>query len=240
MVRAAMWSAEPGQCTAGITSHKESQQVSLAILPCTVSQLLSASEVGHDTFAFCGWELNQVSVVGVIRGYSPCVTNIHYYVDDMTGPPLSVKQWVSTEDCKLMTAASPGTYVKVIGSLRNFKGQRLLLAMDIRRISDLNEISSHMLEVVYAHMSFFGKVFDVNMNTPARLLPARCLSTIQDQVLHVVKKFSYCGDGISFDGLKTELDYLSMKDIRTSLSFLINEGHVFSTIDKDHFKSTEH
>ena len=37
----------------------------------------------------------QVSVVGIIRGFAPFVTYIQYSVDDMTGPALNVKQWVS-------------------------------------------------------------------------------------------------------------------------------------------------
>lgn len=37
-----------------------SQKASLQILPCTVSQLLSASEVVTDTFALSAWQLNQV------------------------------------------------------------------------------------------------------------------------------------------------------------------------------------
>ncbi|XP_042292134.1 replication protein A 32 kDa subunit-like isoform X1 [Thunnus maccoyii] len=240
----------------GITSHKAmvTKRGSLEILPCTVSQLLTASQVSNDSFAICDWELHQVSLVGVIRGFAPFVTNVQYSVDDMTGPPLNVKQWVNTEDCALMMFASPGTYVKVTGSLRNFKGQRSLLAMDIRCIKDLNEITSHMLEVVQAHMQLFGKMFDVNMNTTAASLSGRAvkcggghsnaflphgLSTIQGQVLNVIKSFSVHDDGISCHDLNTQLDYLSMRDIRTSLAFLIREGHVFSTIDK-HFKSTEH
>lgn len=38
------------------------------------------------------------------------------------------------------------------------KGERSLLAMNIHCIKDLNEITSHMLEVVHAHMQLFGKV----------------------------------------------------------------------------------
>lgn len=39
----------------------------------------------------------QVSVVGIIRGSAPFVTNIQYRVDDMTAAPLTVKQWINTE-----------------------------------------------------------------------------------------------------------------------------------------------
>ncbi|XP_047461556.1 replication protein A 32 kDa subunit-like [Mugil cephalus] len=247
-----MWS-QGCQSTSGITNHGAalSKKATLQILPSTVSQLLSASQVSKDGFAICDLELNQVAVVGVVRGFAPFATNIQYYVDDMTGPPLNVRQWVnSSEDCSHMSAASFGTYVKVTGSLRNFNGQRSLLATNIRCITDLNEITSHMLEVVWAHVQLFGKVFDVNMNATAAslydkyghshgILPNN-LSTIQSQVLHAIRTLSVHGDGISFHDLKTKLDYLSIRDIRTCLAFLQNEGHIFSTTDDHHFKSTQY
>uniref|UniRef100_A0A3P8SCW5 Replication protein A C-terminal domain-containing protein n=1 Tax=Amphiprion percula TaxID=161767 RepID=A0A3P8SCW5_AMPPE len=167
----------------------------------------------------------------------------------MTGPPLKVMQWVNTEDCALMTSIPTGAYVKVIGSLLYYSGQRSLLAKDIRHIKDLNEITSHMLEVVQAQMQLSGKVFDVNMNTPAASLSGRLrgghpegmlpngLSTTQGQVLQVIRRFSVHEHGISLCDLKSQLDSLMTMDIRTSLAVLLNEGHVFCTIDEHHFKS---
>lgn len=38
------------------------------------------------------------------------------------------------------------------------QGQKFLLALNIRRIQDPNEIMSHMMEVVQAHMQLFGQV----------------------------------------------------------------------------------
>ncbi|XP_075968787.1 replication protein A 32 kDa subunit-like isoform X2 [Anarhichas minor] len=202
----------------GMSSQKAEtlKRTTLQILPCTVSQLLSASQDVNDTFAICGWELNQ--------------------------------------DCTLMTFTSPGTYVKVTGSLRSFNGQRSLLAVNSRCIEDLNEITSHMLEVVHAHMQLFGKEFDVNMNTTAASRSERVLkhsgdlkdilpnglSSLHGQVLTVVRKYSFGDIGISFHELLTQLDYLSMRDLRSSLNSLMNNGHVFCTMDENHFKSTEH
>ncbi|XP_074470306.1 replication protein A 32 kDa subunit-like isoform X2 [Sebastes fasciatus] len=212
-----MWNQACSQSPDGMTGQKAGiiKRTALQILPCTVSQLLAASQVSSDNFAICDLELNQVSVVGIIRGLAPFVTNIQYSVDDMTGPPLTVKQWVNTEDCAPMTSASPGTYVRVTGSLRSFNA------------------------------------FDVNMNTTAASLSGRVLghpeglsrndmSTIQSEVLQVLRGFSDCDPGIGFHELQTQLDYLSPRDIRASLTFLINEGHVFCTIDEHHFRSTEH
>ncbi|KAM6974999.1 replication protein A 32 kDa subunit-like [Tautogolabrus adspersus] len=254
-----MWNQACSQSPAGTGSHKAviSKRAFLQILPCTVSQLLSASQVSRDSFTICDMELNQLSVLGIIRRYSPFVTNVHYSLDDMTGPPLNVEQWVNSEDGAMMTFVPPGTYVKVIGSLRNLRKERSLFAMDVRCIKDLNEITSHMLEVVQAHMQLFGKGFDVNMNIttasgsgrvsdygadvghPEGMLPDG-LSIIQSKVLQVIRSFSVHFEGIGFNDLKRQLDYLSVWDFRKSLTILIDEGHVFTTIDEYHFKATDH
>ncbi|CAB1350918.1 unnamed protein product [Coregonus sp. 'balchen'] len=44
--------------------------------------------------------------------------------------------------------------------------------------------------------------------------------------------------GINLQELHIKLDYLSMTVINQSLEFLISKGHIFSTIDDKHFKST--
>ncbi|XP_029976841.1 replication protein A 32 kDa subunit-like isoform X2 [Salarias fasciatus] len=167
----------------------------------------------------------------------------------MTGPPLVVKQWVNTEE-PLKTLQCQGKYVKVIGSLRNFNGQRSMLAMDVRLITDLNEITSHMMEVVRAHMQLSRKTLDVNMNVlaaagtrgagPPEPGFLRGLSAVQEQVLEAIRRRSYWDQGLGLDELRAELSYLRIADIRTSLAFLLNEGHVFSTIDEHHFKAAEY
>lgn len=50
--------------------------------------------------------LLQVSLVGVVRSSAPTETNVQYSLDDMTGPPLVVKQWVDTE------VGNPGNHVR--------------------------------------------------------------------------------------------------------------------------------
>lgn len=102
---------------------------------------------------------------------------------------------------------------------------------------------------------------------------AICLFLLK--VLHVIRGFSVRERGISLHDLKTQLNYLSMRDIRclltssshllklkiakwlfpsfhilhtfllslllyrSSLVLLVNEGHIFSTLDEHHFKATE-
>ncbi|KAI9548611.1 hypothetical protein NQZ68_007478 [Dissostichus eleginoides] len=232
-----MWSQGGSQPSAGGVNCSSAVMTVLQILPCSVSQLLSASKASSDTFALCDQEFNQVSVVGIVRELLPFVKYVQYALDDMTGPPLTVRQWVNSEDCTLLVFASPGTYVKVIGSLRSSTGERSLQAKHIRVITDLNEITSHMLEVVHAHMQILKKKFDVNMNITA--VPSEDLPSVQGQVLHVIRRGSVRDIGIGYKELQSQLDLLSPRDIKSSLTSLMDKGLVYHTIDENHFKSTD-
>ncbi|XP_056153927.1 replication protein A 32 kDa subunit-like [Lampris incognitus] len=197
-------------------SGQERERGRLQIIPCTVSQLLSTAEV-NGAFRIGDLELNQISVVGVVRRCVPSEVKIQYSVDDMTGPPIDVTQWVNSEAPGVPCSSDVlGQYVKVIGSLRNIKGQRSLLAGNVRHVEDLNEITSHMLEVVQAHM--------------------QCSRNAHERVWTVIKSCSL-QDGISFMDLSMELGFLNRTSIRRTLQFLLHEGLIYSTIDEDHFKS---
>lgn len=237
------------------------------IVPCTVSQLMSAAQA-EDVFRVGDVEVAQVTIVGIIRSTDKSMTNIQYKVDDMTGSPMDVKQWVDTEDPSVDSSViPPNTYVKVSGNLRSFQNNRSLVAFSVRPLEDMNEITSHMLEVVQAHMLLSkpqamvggGGGGGVNSNaTPisrpgmggmssagmtggysgANAMANNGLSANQNQVLSLIKS---CPEpqGISIQELKQRLSGMNVTVIRQVVDFLSNEGHIFSTIDEDHFRSTD-
>nr|XP_023832051.1 replication protein A 32 kDa subunit-A isoform X1 [Salvelinus alpinus] len=231
------------QSTGGFTTFQSGQKTTkrsvLQMMPCTVSQLLSAT-AAREVFNIGDIEVNQVSVVGIVRRTVPSVNNVLYSVDDMTGPPLGVKLWVDTADPGVdSTFVSPGTYVKVSGSLRIIQGQRSLVAVNLCCLEDLNEITSHMLEVVQAHMQHNRNPCGGGGNPGDGDASSYGLSASQSQVLNLIRS---CSDskprGISLEELDIKLGYLSMTAISQTLEFLIREGHIFSTIDDKHFRST--
>ncbi|XP_076865866.1 replication protein A 32 kDa subunit-like isoform X2 [Brachyhypopomus gauderio] len=181
----------------------------LCVQPCTVSQLKSASE-HKDSFFIQGLEIHQEDSL-----------------DDGVIPP--------------------GTYIRVVGILRSFERHRSMVAFSIRRIGDFNEITSHMLEVVQAHLlsnrsSSFRLKNKATTSTIMNSSPACDVSRFgftasQSQVFSVIKGCPTT-EGISVENLTTTLKSLSPYDIRGCLQFLLNEGHIFSTIDENHFKST--
>ncbi|XP_042345990.1 replication protein A 32 kDa subunit [Plectropomus leopardus] len=230
------------------------------IIPCTVSQLMSASQA-DEAFKVGEVEVAQVTIVGIIRSTDKSMTNIQYKVDDMTGAPMDVKQWVDTEDPSVdSTVLPPGTYVKVSGNLRSFQNHRSVVAFSVRSLEDMNEITSHMLEVVQAHMmlsksqTMSGVGVGMSSNVKPMTRPGmesmggsyggasdmanNGLSANQNQVLSLIRG---CPDaqGISIQDLKQRLGTMSLAVIKQAVEFLSNEGHIFSTIDEDHFKSTD-
>ena len=44
------------------------------------------------------------------------------------------------------------TYVRVFGNIRSFQNQRSLVAFKITPILDMNELTTHLLEVVHSHL----------------------------------------------------------------------------------------
>ncbi|XP_018596820.1 replication protein A 32 kDa subunit [Scleropages formosus] len=228
------------------------------IVPCTVSQLLSAVQA-EDVFRVGEVEVAQVTVVGIIRNTEKSMTNIQYKVDDMTGPPMDIKQWVDTEDPTMeSTVIPPGTYVKVYGNLRSFQNHKTVVAFSVRPLEDMNEITSHMLEVIQTHMLLSkpqgmmggaGGGMNSGMARPGMAsisggysgaidMSNNGLSPSQNQVLSLIKS---CPDpqGISIQDLKLRLSGMSISVIKQAVEFLSNEGHIFSTIDEDHFRSTD-
>ncbi|XP_051999399.1 replication protein A 32 kDa subunit [Xyrauchen texanus] len=240
--------------------EKKGRSRAQQIVPCSVSQLMSAVQA-EDVFKVGEVEIAQVTIVGIIRSTDKSTINIQYKVDDMTAAPMDVKQWIDTEDMGVDNSViPPGTYVKVSGNLRSFQNNRSLVAFSVRPLEDMNEVTSHMLEVVHAHMqqskpqammqggggmnmmptshTSLGGMGSAGGYSGASMMLVNGLSANQNQVLSLIKS---CHDpqGISMQDLKQKLNSMSVTVIRQIVDFLSNEGHIFSTIDEDHFRSTD-
>lgn len=244
--------------------EKKGRTRATQIIPCTVSQLMSASQA-DEAFKVGDVEVAQITIVGIIRSTDKSMTNIQYKVDDMTGAPMDVKQWVDTEDPGVdSTVLPPGTYVKVSGNLRSFQNHRSVVAFSVRPLEDMNEITSHMLEVIHAHMALckpqtmasaggmntsMASMSRTNMGSMGSMgsmtggysganMVNNGLNASQNQVLSLIRS---CPDqqGISIQDIKQRLSGMSINIIKQAVEFLSNEGHIFSTIDEDHYKSTD-
>ncbi|XP_053560760.1 replication protein A 32 kDa subunit [Bombina bombina] len=239
--------------------EKKSRSRAQQIVPCTVSQLLSASQ-SDEVFRIGEVELSQVTVVGIVRHAEKAPTNILYKVDDMTAAPMDVRQWVDTDEasCENMVVP-PGSYVKVAGHLRSFQNKKSVVAFKITPIEDMNEFVSHMLEVVQSHMILnsqgaqTGGVSSHALSTPGHMgmtdtsggsfnggnsMQTNGLTAHQSQILNLIKSCRGT-EGMAFDELRKRLNGMNVNTIKQAVEFLSNEGHIYSTVDDEHYKSTD-
>ncbi|XP_053254432.1 replication protein A 32 kDa subunit isoform X2 [Podarcis raffonei] len=196
--------------------ERKSRSRSQNIVPCTVSQLLSAEQV-DDAFRVRDVELSQEA---------------------------------GSEN----VVVPPGTYVKVLGHLRSFQNKKSLVAFKILPLEDMNEFTTHLLEVVNAHMILRkgNMPMSVKMPQPVGLmgmgntssyggngaLPVSGLTAHQTQILNLIKS-STSAEGISLQDLQSQLRSINLPTLKKAVEFLSSEGHIYSTIDDEHFKSTD-
>ncbi|XP_037596641.1 replication protein A 32 kDa subunit [Cebus imitator] len=170
-------------------AEKKSRARAQHIVPCTISQLLSATLV-DEVFRIGNVEISQVTIVGIIRHTEKAPTNIVYKIDDMTAPPMDVRQWVDTDpSAGRAPISNPG-----MSEAGNFGGNSFM--------------------------------------------PANGLTVAQNQVLNLIKACPR-PEGLNFQDLKNQLKHMSVPSIKQAVDFLSNEGHIYSTVDDDHFKSTD-
>lgn len=192
--------------------------------------------------------------MGLIRHAEKAPTNVLYKVDDMTAAPMDVRQWVDTDEAgSENVVVPPGTYVKIAGHVRSFQNKKSLVAFKIMPLENMNEFTSHMLEVVHAHMVLrkshmpayrvpqsFSSAGTVDMEGygGGSSLAVNGLTAHQSQVLNLIKNCPV-PEGMSLQELKLQLQNMSMSTIKQAVEFLSSEGHIYSTVDDDHYKSTD-
>ncbi|XP_059146897.1 replication protein A 32 kDa subunit-like [Physella acuta] len=254
-----MWNTDQfdhqgGFSTPQAEDKKKGSKRSSSIVPVTVAQILTAKHE-DDVFVSGNLELSMITLVGLITSVNESPTRIDYMIDDMTGPPIEVRFFNTADDnenpdSKESTTHPTNIYVRISGNLRAFGGKRTVNAIKITPLTDMNELTYHILDVIHANGSSeqisgssqagnkqptMGKM-DTGRETQ---IPG--LTTIQAQIQMIIKnKTLENGDnGCSIDEICQQLKSVAPKAIRDAIEFLSGEGHIYSTIDDEHFSSTD-
>jgi len=248
----------PGMTSPGLDASQQKKNRSQTLLPVTAAMIEKAEyNAMEDIFRFNGIDIHQVKIIGIIREIQEAATNITYKIDDMTGNMVVVKKWIDRDEPQNESTRSEcreDTYVRVIGNMKSFKeGQiRSVMAFSMAPVTDFNEISYHFINVVYANLHLLKANKDGGNNTQnvgggfgASSDPFGGGSGVMDAGLtgpnKVVFNFiSACtaDQGINITELKNKNRNMNEQQLRGCLEWLSNEGHIYSTIDDDHYKST--
>ncbi|CAG8653231.1 7678_t:CDS:2, partial [Gigaspora rosea] len=143
----------------GSQDQKPAAERKRSVRHVTIKQLLNAATQHSDSeYLIDGHKIDIVSILGSVRDMNVSSTNvIEFKIDDGTGF-IDAKIWFESEEKKESSAAykiSIDSYVCAYGNLKNFKGKNFLncIPYGLRVIENYNEISCHLCEVVYEHLS---------------------------------------------------------------------------------------
>jgi len=249
-----------------VDSSQKQQKRSQTLMPVTGAILAKAEyNVSDDVFSYNGVDIHQVTFVGIIREVNEATTNISYKIDDQTGSFINVKKWVDQDEGNMMEKRSEcreDTYVRVVGHMKSFNdgAVRNVIAFSMTPVLDFNEITFHMLEVIHAHLQLTKGIAAGNsMNNTNNQTPMRDTNglnsafgggnfggggstdnglTGNNKTVYQFIDVTKTDQGISITELRNKCRGLNENALRNALEFLSNEGHIYSTIDDDHFRST--
>ncbi|XP_059107556.1 replication protein A 30 kDa subunit [Peromyscus eremicus] len=217
-----------------------------SIVPCFISQLLTAIEVDN-VFKIRGFALHRVSIVGMIMEAKKASQYIMYKIDDMTAKGIEGRQPLSRDRVRQPVIPLPvGVYAKVLGVLQSSDGTTLLGILSIRVLEDMNELSTHTLEVVNVHMMLDqsregvtpGRQLLTQARAPvsvARVSKYSGLNFIHKEVLFLIQECSH-QEGKAVTELRRELLGVTEEAITQAIEYLIMTGHISPTIDRQHLK----
>ncbi|XP_065174984.1 replication protein A 32 kDa subunit-B-like [Sycon ciliatum] len=246
----------------GSQEKRKSFNKGQSLMPVTAAQLYAARHDEDGSFYVNERELNYVTFIGVVRTVEETSTTLSYSVDDMTGEPMQVRKYIQDNETR-RSECREGLFVRVAGHLRSYnETSRNVIAFVIQPVTEFNDITLHMLEVVHAHLYLKkggsaapavkteGAMGSTGMGagsgggaaTGGMAMGSNAMGFDKDQH-QVYKAIMACRDtqGLNIRMLLDQMRKHSIMEpaVRKAVDWLSQEGHIYSTIDDEHFKSTD-
>lgn len=220
------------------------------IQPVSIGMCLSARGDDSGLELTDGRSLHHIKIVAAVRGVSDFSTNHVFDVEDGTGR-IDVKQWTDTNDNTVQvqiraSASREHRYIVVIGQLKDFDGKKTILADSIRSVATGNELTHHLLEVVYVAESYKRRNSFINAGPPTGfgqpiagtpLVSSAADGDMKDVVLNSIQTLGDTEQGIHIDELVQRLGAkFPEQQVRAVVNDLSGEGMIYSTIDENYYK----
>jgi len=229
------------------------------VVPVYISEVLNAPEEG---FTVEGFDVGMIQVVGRVTNIEKATTKNTYQMEDHTGS-VDVIQWM--EEGSNEPELPTGSYIKVLGSMRTQGEKRHIMAFRIMDVPSQEERDCHILQVVYSHLklkqlnekmtggggssmdhsglsnSMMGSVIGTSFGggTSTTSSSASFGNKNYDTVYALIRS-SNDPNGINVGSIFNAVQgKMSKGEMDAAVEFLSNEGHIYSTVDDEHFKTTD-
>jgi len=218
-----------------------------------------AVQAGEGTFELRGRELSEVVLVGTLRGVEAKMTNIAFTLGDESCDDLvEVIKWSDADAASGAVAVPPGmeegALVMVHGKLRTFQGKRSIMAHSVRLVTDPAEVEYHKAYMKFAEVhadkaaerekgaAAGGPPGMMGLRKGPSIVvaaPSNGMDACQTTVMNTFNERGTDDNGLHKNEVVQLLSGVFKPDeVLSAIDYLVNEGHCYSTIDDDHFRST--
>ncbi|XP_076221428.1 replication protein A 32 kDa subunit-like [Nomia melanderi] len=198
----------------------------------------------HGDLKILGSPVRLVTFIGIVRNIEETTTKISYEIEDDTDS-ITAFHWLASGKVTPDPIIKFNTYIRVYGYLREQNERKHVLIVKMLPILDLNELTSHMLEVTYIMLKNQRMSNIDHESSDAMIINDAItddnisgLTKEQATVFKIIQSENDSENGIERDVLKTRVPKNILSHIDNIIDFLISEGHIYSTLTDDHFKTT--
>jgi len=227
------------------------------VVPVMIGQILSSTD---EEFTVEGLTVGMVILVGKVNSMEKAATKTVYHLEDDSGQ-VEVVQWVDEE--ARQEEHGEGSNVKVVGSIRSQGEKKHVMAFKISSVTSQAEMDGHLLSVELSRIKIRqlqekingqvsgggmgGGLSNSMMGGGLGSMPIISMSSSNQSfgnknydLVYGLIKGSMEEQGLNKDSIMNQCQgKLKKNEMEAALEFLSNEGHIYSTIDEDHFKSTD-
>lgn len=128
------------------------------LIPVTIRMLLNSTPSIDNSGVVLpdGRETHEIKMVAAVRNMEVQSTSVNYTVEDGTGV-MEVKKWTNDSDNiapighdQPQPLPDINSYVRILGQAKDFNGTRNVSAHCVRSVTTGNELTHHVLEVVFS------------------------------------------------------------------------------------------
>ena len=197
-----------------------------------------------------GSEASLVELVGQVEACEMDQMFMKYVLDDGTGR-LTCKRFVDPEKLRrgMDEGKIPvGKFVRIVGLFRRFGSDNFVTAHRVEEIRNLDEIARHRIEVVHTFVQLSGGNGAVSAGSAQASTDYSVSSEVGSSqwfLSELQRVFGPRGpkynpnSGVSRQALHMHfLNQMPAKLVDEKIQSLHDEGHMFSTIDDNHFQLT--
>ncbi|KAH9935018.1 uncharacterized protein B0H18DRAFT_927723 [Fomitopsis serialis] len=230
-----------------------------SLRPVTIKQLLNATQAHSDAeWTIEDAEVGQITVIAQVVSINSQTTNCVYWLDDGTGR-IEARHWVEVgteDDAERWGGITENTYIRVMGGLKSFGNKRYINANHLRLVKDPNEIQFHLLEAFTVELIFqkgaplrpseagskgavangqgAASAYNPQSTATGGMEQYAHLPSIQRRIVEFMMSQPQQNEGVHVAAIARHIGG-EANAISEALDRLMDEGHVFTTINDSHF-----